>query len=296
MAVSESTIVTNAASLVQISVSGLIASPRMPPLPGMPHVISRDGLPVIVPPLGGIVLNVKVGDPAFGWIAEQVNPGVSIRHPENEANIALGVFSCVGNRARVMTGAARGATGTVTGKSGRWAEHVILHFDDETLSLLAIGDRIQVRANGVGLTVPELPGIKCKSMDPALFAALGCAVVDGKLQVPVVAKVPPELLGAGMGMNSEGWSLDIQSGAPELLKAHGLDTLRLGDVVALVDSDCSYGHGYRKGGMSIGVVCQGDSYRAGFGPGVTVLMTAPDGEIAPVMQDGVNLVSLLSLR
>jgi hypothetical protein len=121
-------------------------------------------------------------------------------------------------------------------------------------------------------------------------------VVGGKLEVPVVAKVPPELLGAGMGLNSEGWSLDIQSGAPELLAANGLDTLHLGDVVALVDSDCSFGHGYRKGGMSIGVVCQGDSYRAGFGPGVTIIMTAPDGEIRPVFRESVNLVSLLGLE
>ena len=44
------TLATNAASLVQISVSGLIAAPKLPPLPGMPHVISRDGQPVIVPP------------------------------------------------------------------------------------------------------------------------------------------------------------------------------------------------------------------------------------------------------
>jgi hypothetical protein len=289
------TLDTNESSLVQISVSGQVSAPRMPPLPGMPHVIGRDGRPVIVPPGGGIVLNVKVGDPAFGWVAEQVNPGVSIRHPENEPNIALGMFSCLGNGARVMTGAARGATGVVTGKSGRWAEHVILHFGQDVLGELAIGDRIQVKGCGVGLQIPELPGIACKSMAPSLLSALDCSIVGGTLEVPVVAKVPPELLGAGMGLNSEGWSLDIQSGAPELLETHGLDKLRLGDVVALVDSDCSFGHGYRKGGMSIGVVCQGDSYRAGFGPGVTVIMTAPDGEITPVVRDGVNLRSLLGL-
>jgi hypothetical protein len=286
---------TNEASLVQISVSGFVAAPKMPPLPGMPHTISRDGVPVIVPPSGGIVLNVKVGDSAFGWVAEQVNPGASIRHPENEPNIALGVFSCIGNTARIMTGAARGATGVVTGKSGRWAEHVILHFEAGALGDLAIGDRIQVKARGVGLKIPEVPTVACKSMDPALLAALDCAVVGGKLEVPVVAKVPPELLGAGMGLNSEGWSLDIQSGAPGLLEEHGLSRLKLGDVVALVDSDCSFGHGYRKGGMSIGVVCQGDSYRAGFGPGVTVIMTSPEGDITPVVREGVNLTSLLGL-
>jgi hypothetical protein len=195
-----------------------------------------------------------------------------------------------------MSGAARGATGVVTGKSGRWAEQVIVHFDRATLGELAIGDRIQVRALGVGLQIAGLPGVACKSLSPTLLEALEARLVDGRLEVPVVALVPPQLLGAGLGLNSEAWSLDVQSGEPALLREHGLDRLRLGDVVALVDSDCTYNHGYKQGGMSIGVVSQGDSQRGGFGPGLTVIMTAPGGEIAPKLRDEVNLAGLLRLE
>jgi hypothetical protein len=286
---------TNAQALVEISVSGEIVAPRMPPLPGLPHTVSREGRPTLVPAFGGIVLNVKVGDAALGWVADHVNPGVSIKHHELEANNALGTLACLGNPARVMSGAARGATGVVTGKSGRWAEHVIVHFEQDTLRDLAIGDRVQVRARGVGLRIAGAPGVACKSLAPALLEALDCRLVDGRLEVPVVAMVPPQLLGAGLGLNSEAWSLDIQSGEPALLREHSLDRLRLGDVVALVDSDCTYNHGYKKGGMSIGVVCQGDSHRGGFGPGVTVILTAPGGQIVPRPREPVNLVDLLAL-
>lgn len=288
-------LMTNESTLVEVSVSGEVVAPRMPPLPAMPHTIDRAGRPVLVPSFGGIVLNVKVGDPALGWVADHVNPGVSIKHGEAEPNAALTALACLGNTATIMSGAAKGARGVVTGKSGRWAEQVIVHFGHDALAGLAIGDRIQVRARGVGLTIDQAPAVSCKSLGPNLFRALECRLGGGRLEVPVVAMVPPELLGAGLGLNSEGWSVDIQSGAPEVLRQHGLDELRLGDVVALMDSDSTFNHGYKKGGVSIGVVCQGDSHRAGFGPGVTVIMTAPGGEISPKIRPGVNLTSLLDL-
>lgn len=49
---------------------------------------------------------------------------------------------------------ARGARGTVTGKSGRWSEHVIVHFPPEVLERPAIGDRLAVKAMGAGLAFP----------------------------------------------------------------------------------------------------------------------------------------------
>ena len=73
-------VTTNADRLIAMSVAGEIVAPRMPALPAMPHVISRAGQPVIVPSLGGIVYNVRVGDAAFGWVAENVHPGVSIKN------------------------------------------------------------------------------------------------------------------------------------------------------------------------------------------------------------------------
>ena len=118
----------------------------------------------------------------------------------------------------------------------------------------------------------------------------------GKLTVPVAAVVPPELMGAGAGLTSEGGAICIQSMDANALARHGLDKLRLGDIVAVTDYDSSYGHGYKKGGVSLGVVSATDSIRAGYGPGVTLLMTAPGGEIDPMVVDGMNLAGLLEIE
>ena len=107
---------TNIDQLVKISVLGEIANPTMPGLPASPYLVSAGGEPMLVPSFGSIVYNIQLGDRALGWAAELIQPGVSIKAGEN-ANTALGVYSCLGNKARVMNGAASGATGFVTGKA-----------------------------------------------------------------------------------------------------------------------------------------------------------------------------------
>ena len=79
--------------------------------------VDRTGQPFILPSIGGISLNVAVGDSAFGWAADHLEPGVSCcndfakrnEHPNN----ALQRYACVGNRATVITGDAKGAKGVV---------------------------------------------------------------------------------------------------------------------------------------------------------------------------------------
>lgn len=281
--------------LVAISVAGEIVAPRMPALPAMPHIISRDGQPVIVPALGGIVYNVRIGDPALGWVAENVHPGVSIKNREEGAHVALHTLACVGNEAAVMTGDARGQKGTVTGKSGRWSEHVIIHFAPSTFERLAIGDRVRIKAHGVGLQFGGAPNVVTKNLSPRLATAWGITARDGVLEVPVVGVVPPELMGAGSGLSSDGGVLDIQTGDAAMLAAAGLGALRLGDIVAFQDCDATFNSGYHKGAVSVGVVSQGDSHRAGFGPGVTLLMTSRGGAIRPLVKSGVNIATLLHL-
>ena len=281
--------------LVAISVAGEIVAPRMPALPAMPHIISRDGRPVIVPALGGIVYNVRIGDPALGWVAENVHPGVSIKNRDEGAHVALHTLACVGNEAALMTGDARGEKGTVTGKSGRWSEHVIIHFAASMLERLAIGDRVRIKAHGVGLRFAGAPDVVTKNLSPRLAAAWGTTARDGALEVPVVGVVPPELMGAGSGLSSDGGVLDIQTGDAALLATAGLASLRLGDIVAFQDCDATFNSGYHKGAVSVGVVSQGDSHRAGFGPGVTLLMTSRTGAIRPLVRSGVNIATLLHL-
>jgi hypothetical protein len=48
--------------------------------------------------------------------------------------------------------------------------------------------------------------------------------------------------------------------------------------------------------VGIGGIGQGDTPRPGYGPGVTLLMTAHDGSIEPVTTPGTNLVGLLGLE
>lgn len=285
----------NQDSLITMSVMGVVISPSYPGIPAIPHQIDRDGRPRLLPHLGGIVYNVRLGDSVYGWAGDNIEPGVAIKATDAGANAALNVFACVGNVAVIMSGNAKGARGVVTGKSGRFAEHVIIHFEPSVLDDLAFGDKIVVRACGVGMSIPDYPGVHLKSMSPQVFEALRIEENSGKLTVPVSAIVPPELMGAGAGLTSESGAICIQSMDQGALQRHGLDTLRLGDIVALQDYDSSWGHGYKKGSVGIGVVSSTDSIKAGYGPGVTLMMTAPGGEIDPMVVGGVNLASLLDV-
>lgn len=286
---------TNRDRLITMTVQGNITSPYYPSIPAIPHQIDHEGRPRLLPSLGGIVYNVRLGDSVYDWAGDNIEPGVAIKASDGAVNQALNVFACVGNEAVVMSGNAKGAKGTVTGKSGRFAEHVIIAFDRDTLENVAIGDRIVVRARGVGMEIDGFSSVMLKSLSPELLESMRIEENAGKLTVPVRAIVPPELLGAGAGLGSEGGAICIQSMDRKALQKHGLDQLRLGDIVALADCDSAWGHGYRKGSMGIGVVSSTDSIKAGYGPGVTLMMTAPGGEIDPMVMDRVNIVDLMGI-
>ena len=286
---------TNADKLVSVSVMGHIAEPSFPGLPASPYLLTAEGKPFLLPTFGGIVYNVSVGDSAYGWLADTIHPGVSISLADDRSNRGLNIYACVGNTAVVMTGDASGERGTVTGKSGRFSEQVIIHFPKATREKMAIGDKIVVRSKGVGMALPEHPNVQFKSCSPELFDALGVTTDDNTLCVPVSATVPPHLLGAGAGLTSEGGSVHVQTVDKDALAEHGLDTLRLGDVVALQDYDSRWNHGYRRGMVGIGVIGQGDSPRSGYGPGITLLMTAPASAMQPVVTENVNLKDLFNL-
>lgn len=288
---------TNADRLVNVSVMGTIASPSLPGLPAEPYRLDADGVPFLLPSFGGIVYNVSVGDSAYGWLADTVHPGISIKVKDEAANQGLNVLSCVGNEAVVMSGAAKGTKGVVTGKSGRFSEHVIVHVPKAARAKMAIDDKILVRASGIGLALLDHPTVKLKGIAPHLLDAITDGTDDaGKVRVKVVASVPAHLLGAGAGLTSEGGSLHVQTVDKQALAEAGLTDLRLGDVVALHDYDSRYSHGFFRGAVGIGVIGQGDSPRPGYGPGITLMMTSHDGAIAPVTTPGTNLVDLLNLE
>ena len=47
--------------------------------------------------------------------------------------------------------------------------------------------------------------------------------------------------------------------------------------------------------MAIGVVCQGGSFRSGYGPGIAVIMTSKAPVIEPVVTAGANIKALMNL-
>jgi hypothetical protein len=286
----------NEADLVSVSLGGVIAHPGFPGLPAEPYRLDAQGKSFLLPTWGGIVYNVSVGDKAFGWAADCIHPGVSIRGTDDGRNRGLNVFACIGNVATVMTGQAAGTKGVVTGKSGRFSEQVIIHFPVEARKKMAVNDQIVVRGLGTGLVIEGHENVACKGLSPALLKVLPTKSEGGVLKVGVVGTIPAHLVGAGAGLTSEGGSLHMQSTDRAALAEAGLDKLRLGDLVAFENTDSRYNHGYLRGAMSIGVVGQTDGPRAGYGPGVSVFMTAPKGELGCYIEPGANMADLMKLE
>ncbi len=289
---------TNSDKLIKISVIGEVASPTIRNV----YNISATGKPQVLPGVGGITYNLRVGDPAVGWEADHVEPAVSVENKENDArfgqapNTGLNVLSCVGNKAVVVSGNAKGDVGVVTGKHGG-IEHVLVDFTSDVLEKFTLGDRIQIRAFGVGLKLLDYPEIKVLNMDPALLEAWNPQPSGEKLLVPVTHVVSAAIMGSGLGANQvNSGDYDIQLFDEAIVTQYGLGSLRLGDLVAIIDADHSFGRIYRQGAISVGVVVHTNCVSAGHGPGVVTLMTSPDGRIVPQISSKANIASLLNLR
>ena len=281
----------NTDKLVCQSVVGEITSP----LGGVnPYRISPDGTADIYPGVGGITYNLRIGDMAGGLFADHVEPGVSISNftkygGQDGPNRALNQFSCAGNVAKVISGEAKGKTGRVTGKHGG-IEHVLIDFEPEILEDLAIGDKIQIKACGCGLQIFDSP-VKTMNIAPALLEKMQLKVLgNGILEVRVTHQIPAKIMGSGIGSShSQSGDYDIQLFDEETVKEYGLDDLRLGDFVAIIDADATFGRIYKTGGVVIGIIVHSDCVLAGHGPGVMVTMSSRDGLIVPRIDQGANL-------
>ncbi len=287
---------TNRDRLVKVAVVGEIAPQEFESGWTAPYLISHQGEPRIVPGTGGITYNVRVGDRVKGLVGDHIEPAVSSRNPDAKANGGYNILSCVGNRAMVVSGDAKGAEGVVTGTHGG-IEHVMIDFTEDALRRMVIGDCIQVEAWGVGLEIDGFPDIRCTGLDPDLFARWVTETRDGRLVVPVAKTAPAAIMGSGLGRNNVfRGDYDINLFDERIVAEYGLDDLRFGDFVAILDADSSYGRHYYTGAVSIGIIVHGDSYVSGHGPGVTGLLTSRTGQIVPVIDPGANIAELLGLR
>ena len=290
---------TNADKLVKISVMGEVSSPIFA---RSAYRISADGKPMVLPGVGGITYNIRVGDLATGWMADHVEPGVSVKNKERSegspsaANMALNILACVGNEAKVASGDAKGEKGVVTGKHGG-IEHVLVDFTPDVMEKMLIGDKILIKAFGVGLQLLDYPDIKVMNMDPRFLEAIDPQPNGDKLEIPVTHVIPAAVMGSGLGADQTySGDYDIQLFDKSTVEKYGLEDLRLGDLVAIQDADHSYGKIYRKGAISVGIVVHSDCVISGHGPGVTTLFTSPNGKIIPQIDPDANIAKLLKLR
>lgn len=280
---------TNRNKLVMQSLQGKIHHPL-----GGAYRITHEGDPRILTGTGGISYNVKIGDSAFNWVGDHVEPGVSLRNEEKRENDALMTFACIGNEAKVVSGDAKGAKGYVTGMHGG-IEHVMIYFKDEDLDKMAIDDKILIKGYGQGLAMDSLPNIRIMSIDPDLFEKMNNVMEDDQLIVDVVCEVPAYLMGSGIGSGSAyTGDYDIMTSDQEAVKEFGIDQLKFGDFVLLRDCDNRFGRGYRQGAVSIGVVIHSDCIKLGHGPGITIVMTSKEALIKGRINPEANIANYIN--
>ena len=282
-------VASNAARLVRQVLAGEV----WPPLADRhAYRVGPDGQPFLLPGMGGVTLDVHCGDPATGYASDHLEPGASIRHRDPGANMAQQFLTCVGNQVRVVSGPAAGATGHVIGQHA----YVLADFADAAAAELTTGDAVTVLAVGQGLVLPGHPQVVVKNCDPGLLAAMpGGTRPDGRLEVHVAARVPAEAIGAGAGMASEYANTDLMGAyaglGPDL--SLGLEGLRIGDLVALADTDHRYGRGYRPGYLTIGVISTGQCMMFGHGPGPSTLLSGLSSAFCLVDDSDANLARWL---
>jgi len=291
---------TNLEKLVEMAVSGDICHPRVSH--PSDEKVSWDGSAFVPVGFSGLNFTVKAGDPAFDWAwGEHVEPGAGIQNPDGAANSGLATLSCIGNEAVIVEARMegkdaklKGTPGVVTGKR---SNRVLVYFPKRIVDRLCVGDKVQVRAGGAGMALLDYPDVRVVNCSPRLLKALNPSEKSGRVRIPVAKVIPGKLMGAGIGAtNPFTGDYDIQSTSPEAVKEYSLDQLRIGDLVAIQDSDAAHGARRSQGATTIGAVCHGSSRLAGHGPGVNVLMTSPKATIEAIITRKANIAELLGLQ
>jgi len=284
---------TNANRIVEFLLQCTPGPPRTRGRWGVDH----EGAPFILPGIGGISVNVAVGDAAFGWAGDHVEPSVSCtantNKPFEHPNVSLQLYACAGNLALLISGDAKGSTGYAIGHHGG-SEHVIVEFPRETKEKMSYDDKILIRGRGQGLKLTDYPEISAFNLDPELLHKMNIQEADGVLRVPVTTLVPATCMGSGVGATMPGTGdYDIMTSDPETVEQYGLDKIRFGDFVALMDHDNRFGRTYRQGAITIGIVVHSDCLLSGHGPGVTTLLTAGRRVIEPIIDPKANISDIL---
>ena len=283
---------TNKDKLLTLAVQGEIA----PAQPESSYGVTWDGKPKTMIGIGGINYNLKIGDKVFGWAsADRATVGVAtVGAGPDRAKSSYLNFTSIGNEVKVLgkESEVKGKKGIIIGKFGRF---VLVHFDDRVLEKLSIGDKLHVKACGVGLKIEGFDDVFAHGIAPEVLEKIVVKTADGKLEAPVVKEIPADIVARGSGGSLSGhWH--VQTCYPPDIKKYGLDELRFGDLVLLKDIQTDYGQGYYKGGATLGVVCSGPSDISGQGIGVTNILSTRFGKIKGRIDPTANIGKYLGLR
>jgi hypothetical protein len=204
--------------------------------------------------------------------------------------MAVQFLTCVGNEVTMASGPAAGQRGHVIGQHA----YVLVDFPEPGAAEITTGDQVTIQAVGQGLRLTDHRAVGVKNCSPGLIEAMpGGTTADGRLEVHVAARIPAEAIGAGVGMISEYANTDLMgayAGLGDDLSL-GLESLRIGDLVALEEQDHRFGRAWRAGYLTIGVISTGQCMMFGHGPGPSSLLSGPAEAFALVDDPGANLAS-----
>jgi hypothetical protein len=284
---------TNKDKLIMTAVQGVVQPPG-----SWGYETSFDGTSVQDIGMGSINYKVTLGDSVYGWAnADHVEPDVTIQGREKQSpwDAAVAILACIGNEAEVISGEARGAKGMYIGRHAGSDDLVWL--PKNAVEKLALNDKIQVKARGVGLKIEGFEDVRLNKISPELLEKMEITKEGDQLVVPVVMEVPGYIMGSGLGFPFiEALDYDIQTTCPEVVEEYGLKKLRLGDLVAIRDHYDVYAPGRYEGAVTIGVVIHGFSNIAGHGPGMNPVISALPGRIKTRIDPNANTAYYLGIR
>ncbi|MHB1192365.1 MAG: DUF4438 family protein [Longimicrobiales bacterium] len=277
---------TNKDRLLTIAVRGTVAPSHIPNF----YQTTWDGKAKVALGIGGINYELKLGENVFGWAAaDRATMGVAAIGDQTSWN----TFASVGNEVTILGGDAKGDTGVVIGK---FADYVLLHFEDETLDKLTIGAALQVKASGIGLAFDGYDDVFIRGISAETVERIDIEEDDGRLEFPVVKEIPADLISHGHGKNVHYGNWNIQTSYAPDIEKYGLDELRFGDLVFLKDVQADYGRGYYKGGATIGIICSSPSDLSGMGIGVTPIISSRFDRLAFRIDPTANIAKYLGIE
>ena len=159
---------TNEQELVEIAVNGSVDHPRM-----RGFYTGYDGKGRRCVGTGGITYSHAIGDNCMQVAGDHVEPGVSLRNPEDGRNHALETLACVGNPAKIISGPMKGAVGYVTGTHGG-VEHTMVWLPKDVLEGMEGSETFLIRARGQGLKLLDHPDVFVMNLDPGSSGETAC--------------------------------------------------------------------------------------------------------------------------